>query len=44
MDDVIHDTAAINAVLGDRDLDYEKDSLYILPLALLPLQTPALKH
>ena len=26
----------------DRDLDYEKDSLHILPLHMIPLQTPGL--
>lgn len=26
----------------DRDLDYEKDSLHILPLHIIPLQTPGL--
>jgi len=44
MDDLIHKAAATDGLLGDRDLDYEKDSLYILPLTLLPLQTPALSH
>lgn len=40
----MRDATTKYTVLGDRDLDYEKDSLYILPFTLLPLQTPALKH
>ena len=29
---------------GDRDLSYETDSLHILPMHILPLKTPGLKH
>jgi hypothetical protein len=30
--------------LGNRDLDFEKDSLHIMPLLMVPLETSGLKH
>jgi len=33
-----------NADMGNRNLDYEKDSLHIMPLLMVPLKTPALQY
>jgi hypothetical protein len=30
--------------MGSRNLDYEKDSLHIMPLVMVPLKTAALRH
>jgi len=44
LNDVMSDKSMTNGVLGNRDLDYEKDSLHIMPLLMVPLETTALKH
>jgi hypothetical protein len=37
-------SASLSPVQGNRDLDFEKDSLHIMPLHILPLKTPGLMH
>ncbi|MFT6582275.1 MAG: hypothetical protein ACJAU6_002716 [Alphaproteobacteria bacterium] len=37
-------TETSTAGFEGRDLDFEKDSMHILPLHIIPLQTPGLRQ